>query len=200
MAGNEECPGALLWHNRGARLGIGDLGKGCWPPTSFFAFQVWTLLPGFCTCPTDVLGAFKGLARTLGMAISERPDLRPTVCQALRTLIHKGCVTGWGGDRSLWWVPVPCSDPERGDADLYCPVISLDAERAEVGRFAKNFLPILFNVYSQPEEDGGSSAQRRSVLDTVRAYLTITDPQVRGSGAVGHDMLAWASISQLDLV
>lgn len=47
-----------------------------------------------------------------------------------------------------------------------------------MGRFAKNFLPILFNVYSQPEEDGGSSGQRRSVLDTVRAYLTITDPQV----------------------
>ncbi|KAF1645406.1 RRP12-like protein, partial [Aptenodytes patagonicus] len=109
-------------------------------------WQVWTLLPGFCTHPTDLLGAFKGLARTLGMAISERPDLRPTVCQALRTLIHKGCET--------------------------------DAEQAEVGRFAKNFLPILFNVYSQPEEDGGSSAQRRSVLDTVRAYLTITDPQM----------------------
>ncbi|KAL2302898.1 hypothetical protein Nmel_010351 [Mimus melanotis] len=109
-------------------------------------WQVWTLLPGFCTHPTDVLGAFKGLARTLGMAISERPDLRPTVCQALRTLIHKGCKT--------------------------------DAERAEVGRFAKNFLPILFNVYSQPEENGGTNAQRRSVLDTVRAYLTITDPQM----------------------
>uniref|UniRef100_A0A803VGB7 Ribosomal RNA processing 12 homolog n=1 Tax=Ficedula albicollis TaxID=59894 RepID=A0A803VGB7_FICAL len=109
-------------------------------------WQVWTLLPGFCTHPTDVQGAFKGLARTLGMAISERPDLRPTVCQALRTLIHKGCQT--------------------------------DAERVEVGRFAKNFLPILFNVYSQPEEDGGTSAQRRSVLDTVRAYLTITDPQM----------------------
>ncbi|XP_031453460.1 RRP12-like protein [Phasianus colchicus] len=109
-------------------------------------WQVWTLLPGFCTRPTDVVEAFKGLARTLGMAISERPDLRPTVCQALRTLIHHGCGT--------------------------------DAERAEVGRFAKNFLPILFNVYSQPEEDGGSSGQRRSVLDTVRAYLTITDPQM----------------------
>ncbi|XP_030342706.1 RRP12-like protein [Strigops habroptila] len=109
-------------------------------------WQVWTLLPGFCTHPTDVLEAFKGLARTLGTAISERPDLRPTVCQALRTLIHKGCGT--------------------------------DVERAEVGRFAKNFLPILFNVYSQPEEDGGSNAQRRSVLDTVRAYLTITNPQM----------------------
>ncbi|NXG58608.1 RRP12 protein, partial [Hemiprocne comata] len=138
-------------------------------------WQVWTLLPGFCTHPTDVLGAFKGLARTLGMAISERPDLRPTVCQALRTLIHKGCKT--------------------------------DAERAEVGRFAKNFLPILFNVYSQPEENGGNSAQRRSVLDTVRAYLTITNPQMvcgflqkAGEKLTSPESSEFARLSILDLV
>ncbi|NXD28791.1 RRP12 protein, partial [Spelaeornis formosus] len=138
-------------------------------------WQVWTLLPGFCTHPTDVLGAFKGLARTLGMAISERPDLRPTVCQALRTLIHKGCET--------------------------------DAEQAEVGRFAKNFLPILFNVYSQPEEDGGKSAQRRSVLDTVRAYLTITDPQMvcgflekASAKLTGPESSEFTRLSILDLV
>ncbi|NWR64489.1 RRP12 protein, partial [Bucorvus abyssinicus] len=138
-------------------------------------WQVWTLLTGFCTHPTDVLMAFKGLARTLGMAISERPDLRPTVCQALRTLIHKGCET--------------------------------DAERAEVGRFAKNFLPILFNVYSQPEEDGCSSAQRRSVLDTVRAYLTITDPQMvcgflqkASAKLTSPESSEFARLSILDLV
>ncbi|KAF2975360.1 hypothetical protein EK904_000217 [Melospiza melodia maxima] len=109
------------------------------------------------------------------MAISERPDLRPTVCQALRTLIHKGCET--------------------------------DAERAEVGRFAKNFLPILFNVYSQPEEDGGTSAQRRSVLDTVRAYLTITDPQMvcgflekASAKLTSPESSEFARLSILDLV
>lgn len=84
---------------------------------------------------------------------------------------------------------------QRGEILICTPfvILSLDAERAEVGRFAKNFLPILFNVYSQPEEDGGSSAQRRSVLDTVRAYLAITDPQVSGglgSGA-GCAGLGW---------
>ncbi|XP_040419546.1 RRP12-like protein isoform X2 [Cygnus olor] len=138
-------------------------------------WQVWSLLPGFCTHPTDVVGAFKGLARTLGMAISERPDLRPTVCQALRTLIHRGCET--------------------------------DAERAEVGRFAKNFLPILFNVYSQPEEDGSSSTQRRSVLDTVRAYLTITDPQMvcgflqkASEKLTSPESSEFARLSLLDLV
>ena len=33
-------------------------------------------------------------ARTLGTAISERPDLRVTVCQALRSLITKGYEAG----------------------------------------------------------------------------------------------------------
>lgn len=96
VAGNEQCLGALPWCTQWHQAGEQRLGQRLWPPTFSFSFQVWTLLPGFCTHPTDVLGAFKGLARTLGMAISERPDLRPTVCQALRTLIHKGCQTGSG--------------------------------------------------------------------------------------------------------
>uniref|UniRef100_A0A2K5QA06 Uncharacterized protein n=1 Tax=Cebus imitator TaxID=2715852 RepID=A0A2K5QA06_CEBIM len=64
-------------------------------------WQIWTLLPGFCTRPTDVAASFKGLARTLGMAISERPDLRVTVCQALRTLITKGCEAGLMGTSTV---------------------------------------------------------------------------------------------------
>ncbi|XP_007456264.1 PREDICTED: RRP12-like protein isoform X3 [Lipotes vexillifer] len=109
-------------------------------------WQIWTLLPGFCTRPTDVATAFKGLARTLGTAISERPDLRVTVCQALRTLITKGC--------------------------------EAEADRAEVSRFAKNFLPILFNLYGQPVAAGDTPAPRRAVLETIRTYLTITEPQL----------------------
>ncbi|XP_010972684.3 RRP12-like protein [Camelus dromedarius] len=109
-------------------------------------WQIWTLLPGFCTRPTDVATSFKGLARTLGTAISERPDLRVTVCQALRTLITKGC--------------------------------EAEADRAEVSRFAKNFLPILFNLYGQPVAAGDTPAPRRAVLETIKTYLTITELQL----------------------
>ncbi|XP_055280941.1 RRP12-like protein [Moschus berezovskii] len=112
-------------------------------------WQIWTLLPGFCTRPTDVAAAFKGLARTLGTAISERPDLRVTVCQALRTLITKGC--------------------------------EAEADRAEVSRFAKNFLPILFNLYGQPAAAGDTPTPRRAVLETIKTYLTITEPQLVNS-------------------
>ncbi|XP_027715392.1 RRP12-like protein [Vombatus ursinus] len=109
-------------------------------------WQIWTLLPGFCTKPTDVAASFKGIARTLGATISERPDLRLTVCQALRMLITKGC--------------------------------EAEVDRAEVRRFAKNFLPILFNVYGQPLADGESAAPRRAVLDTVKTYLTVTETEL----------------------
>uniref|UniRef100_A0A452VA23 Ribosomal RNA processing 12 homolog n=1 Tax=Ursus maritimus TaxID=29073 RepID=A0A452VA23_URSMA len=126
-------------------------GLSCW--ASLFVTipppQIWTLLPGFCTRPTDVAASFKGLARTLGTAISERPDLRVTVCQALRTLITKGC--------------------------------EAEADRVEVSRFAKNFLPILFNLYGQPVAAGDTPAPRRAVLETVKTYLTITDPQLVNS-------------------
>ncbi|XP_026997997.1 RRP12-like protein [Tachysurus fulvidraco] len=111
--------------------------------------QIWTMLPGFCTKPTDVVDSFKGIARSLGMAITERPDLRMCIYQALRTLINKSCDT--------------------------------EEEKAEVGRFAKNFLPILFNVHTQPLAPGESDPSRLAVLDTIRAYLTVTDPKMVGS-------------------
>uniref|UniRef100_A0A8C3S995 Ribosomal RNA processing 12 homolog n=1 Tax=Chelydra serpentina TaxID=8475 RepID=A0A8C3S995_CHESE len=145
------------------------------PSLTPFTFQIWTMLPGFCTRPTDVAASFKGLARTLGTAISERADLRLTVCQALRTLISKGCV--------------------------------MDAERAEVGRFAKNFLPILFNVYSQPGDAAGGAAHRRSVLDTIRTYLTITEQQMvcgflekASEKLTGPESIEFTRLSVLDLI
>lgn len=53
-----------------------------------------------------------------------------------------------------------------------------EADRAEVSRFAKNFLPILFNLYGQPVAAGDTPAPRRAVLETIKTYLTITEPQV----------------------
>ncbi|XP_053477234.1 RRP12-like protein [Ictalurus furcatus] len=111
--------------------------------------QIWTMLPGFCTKPTDVVSSFKGIARSLGMAITERPDLRMCIYQALRTLIRKSCET--------------------------------EEEKAEVGRFAKNFLPILFNVHTQQPAPGERDPSRPAVLATIKDYLTVTDHKMVGS-------------------
>ncbi|XP_041921252.1 RRP12-like protein isoform X3 [Alosa sapidissima] len=107
--------------------------------------QIWTMLPGFCQRPTDVVGGFAGLARTLGSALNERPDLRLPICQALRTLIRSA---------------------ETAE------------EKAELGRFSKNFLPILFNVFTQKPPESDSAPYRPAVLDTIRVYLTVTEPEL----------------------
>lgn len=74
------------------------------------------------------------------------------------------------------WVPLP------------------EADRAEVSRFAKNFLPILFNLYGQPVAAGEAAAPRRAVLETIRTYLTITESQVSASGGRDAAVVAgWGS-------
>lgn len=57
-------------------------------------------------------------------------------------------------------------------------VLLPEADRAEVSRFAKNFLPILFNLYGQPVAAGEAEAPRRAVLETIKTYLTITESQL----------------------
>ncbi|XP_018539741.1 RRP12-like protein [Lates calcarifer] len=137
--------------------------------------QIWTMLPGFCTCPVDLMASFKSIARTLGMAINDRPDLRLIVCQALRTIINKSCST--------------------------------EEEKAEVGHFSKNFLPILFNVYSQQPAAGESGTYRMAVLDTIKVYLTVTETQMictflqkATDRLSGTDTTEFTRLSMMDLV
>lgn len=68
---------------------------------------------------------------------------------------------------------------------LLCPHVTLFArivieeqEKAELGRFSKNFLPIFFNVYSQEPPAGESNTYRMAVLDTIKVYLTVTQTEV----------------------
>ena len=56
--------------------------------------------------------------------------------------------------------------------------MSAEEEKAEVGRFSKNFLPILFNVYGQQPAAGESATYRMAVLDTIKVYLTVTEIDV----------------------
>lgn len=49
--------------------------------------QVWSLLKGFCSRPTDLPKSFSKLAQPLGVALRERPDLQASIMAALRTLV-----------------------------------------------------------------------------------------------------------------
>ncbi|XP_077992398.1 RRP12-like protein [Glandiceps talaboti] len=107
--------------------------------------QVWSLLPGFCTSPTDLVQSFKSIARILGSVLNERADLRPDVCSAIRLLISKN--------------------------------LNNEENKAEVARFGKNFLPILFNIYTTVDTDKRDTT-RFTALETIKMYLIITDTKL----------------------
>ncbi|XP_063963855.1 RRP12-like protein [Lytechinus pictus] len=109
--------------------------------------QIWSLLPGFCKNPTDLAVAFKGIAKILGTALNERPDLRLVVCSAIRNLITKN--------------------------------LDHEVNRAELARFDKNYLPILFNLYTSG--NARQDASLFAVLETVKVYLQIADSKLIAS-------------------
>jgi len=105
-------------------------------------FQIWTLLPGFCIRAVDVRTAFKSVAKTLGILLQERSDIRNEIMTGLRNLVNK----------------------------------SVDEEsKLKVKRFSKNYLPILFNLYTS-EADIGSSPL--AVLETIRTFVALADADV----------------------
>lgn len=111
----------------------------------FLIPQIWSILPSICNDASDVKDNFKSIARLLGMTISDRKDLKSPVMAALRKLIGKATRD-------------ECVD-----------------DIAELTRFAKNFLPILFNLYTTRPCGTDEEGQRLAAFETVKTYMTITN-------------------------
>uniref|UniRef100_A0A131YQ96 Ribosomal RNA-processing protein 12 n=1 Tax=Rhipicephalus appendiculatus TaxID=34631 RepID=A0A131YQ96_RHIAP len=108
--------------------------------------QIWSLLPGFCTSPTDFTESFPRIARTLGVYLVNRLDLRLDIMSALRHLISSNILNDEG---------VP-----------------------EMRRYAKNFLPILFNIYTSESPSQCEEGIRLAAYDTIKAFVQIADDQL----------------------
>ena len=51
-----------------------------------------------------------------------------------------------------------------------------DASKKKLSQYSKNYLPILFNLYTAEDNEG--DADKLAILETVRVYLSITDHKV----------------------
>ncbi|XP_012287618.1 RRP12-like protein isoform X2 [Orussus abietinus] len=112
--------------------------------------QIWALLPCFCNDADDIKDSFKNIARILGSAISEKKDLRLSVMASLRKLITR-------------------SKEKNNTEDI-----------AELSRFAKNYLPLLFNLYTMKPNGSDEEGQRLAAFDTIKVYLSITNKALVG--------------------
>ncbi|PIO59854.1 hypothetical protein TELCIR_18671 [Teladorsagia circumcincta] len=85
----------------------------------------------------------------LGAAMNERSDLRLQILSALR--------------RVLRFALLPDAPPERVEV---------------VSRYAKNFMPLLFNLYTANADDQDDKGVRMSVLETIRTYAEVTPKEL----------------------
>lgn len=49
-----------------------------------------------------------------------------------------------------------------------------------LGRYAKNFLPIFFNIYTTKPTGTDEEGQRLAALDTLKVYLTVSNQELCG--------------------
>ncbi|XP_023218874.1 RRP12-like protein [Centruroides sculpturatus] len=53
-----------------------------------------------------------------------------------------------------------------------------DVNRKEMTRYAKNFLPILFNLYTTEPKDDKEESTRLAVFDTIKIYLQVSEKEL----------------------
>lgn len=95
--------------------------------------QLWGLFPGFCRKPTDIHN-FRYIAKSLGTALNENPEVRSPVLDGLKELMTN----------------------------------AEDVEKAELARYAKNFLPRLFNIYTTKPTGSYEGEQRIVTFDVIK--------------------------------
>uniref|UniRef100_A0A1B6DDY2 Uncharacterized protein n=1 Tax=Clastoptera arizonana TaxID=38151 RepID=A0A1B6DDY2_9HEMI len=106
--------------------------------------QLWSLLPAFCSQPSDITESFPKMAKGLGGLLSNRKDLRLIIMSSLRHLITYS------------------KDNNRTNDVM------------EISRFAKNYLPILFNIFTTETKGSDEEGIRLASLQTIKVYLSIS--------------------------
>ncbi len=123
--------------------------------------QIWSLFPAYCTYPTDISTSLKLIAKGIGTSLTKRADLRLHLLAGLRNLISKTD----NGKRKYHFI-------FESEFVFLC----LEIDRQEIGKYAKNYLPLLFNLYTTEKWNHSRDPVRQSIFETIKRYLTITDP------------------------
>lgn len=125
--------------------------------------QTWSILPGYCELPLDLVEAFdQGFAELLSNVLYKQTNLRVDVCKALQTLVESNQAV--------------LSLESEGDDLILQRRITKDAAKkniAHLAGFASNLLAVLFNVYSQTLPH-----YRGYILQCINAYLSIIQEKV----------------------
>ena len=137
---------------------------------------LWSLFPAFANWPNDAAEAFPMIAKDLGNALSSRIDLQGPICEGLKRLIRQGRI-GAGvyeveddDDADDGTSTIAAGEPNDDRMPAAFTVEVAEAQLAAVGKYSRNFLPILFNLFvSSP------TARRGELSHTIGAFAKVTD-------------------------
>lgn len=125
--------------------------------------QTWSILPGYCELPLDLVEAFdQGFAELLSNVLYKQTELRVDICKALQNLVESNQAV--------------LSLETEGDDLILQRRITKDAAKKNIvhlAGFASNLLAVLFNVYSQTLPH-----YRGYILQCINAYLSIIPEKV----------------------
>ena len=142
---------------------------------------LWSLFPAFANWPNDAAEAFPMMAKDLGNALSSRIDLQGPICEGLKRLIRQGRI-GAGmyevddddeaGDGAS---TIAAGEANDDDMPALFTVDVAEAQLVAVGKYARNFLPILFNLFI-----ASPTSRRGELSHTIGAFAKVTDQQQLG--------------------
>jgi ribosomal RNA-processing protein 12 len=137
--------------------------------------QIWSILPGYCDLPLDLVEAFdQSFAELLANLLYSQADLRTDVCRALQHLV----------DSNKAIVDL-ASEEEDLVAQARISRAQAKANLEHLAGFASNMLAVLFNVYSQTLPQ-----YRGTILRTINAYLSII-PEAVSFQPVNAGLAPW---------
>ncbi|CAB0020940.1 unnamed protein product, partial [Nesidiocoris tenuis] len=113
--------------------------------------QIWSLLPSFANEPTDITVTFPSMAKALGGVLNTRNDLRLIVLSCIRQLL------------------VHANNASNNNRLQ---------DQSTMARYGKNFLPILFNIYTTKVTRSDEEGVRLASFETIKVYLQVTEPKL----------------------
>ena len=147
--------------------------------------QCWAVFPAVCDWPSDTAASFKGIAKEVGAALQHRAELRSFICHGLCKLVAQNrqvalAATAADGGEEDGAGAGSDSEEEEGGAGAglgaageapegFTPEAA-EANLAAVGKFSKNFLPLLFNLFVAAPTDAKGDLQR-----TISAFALVSD-------------------------
>ncbi|KAJ6238448.1 rrp12-like protein [Anaeramoeba flamelloides] len=132
--------------------------------------RLWLMFPSFCKSPIDLKTVFPKIAKELGLLLSSKTTsetIKDNICKGIEILIksHKSNNLDMNLEGNQ---KEKQNNKNKGQGRQGQPILNLNENQKFLQKYAKNYLPILFNRFTKL-----NPSQRKATFDCIHTYSTI---------------------------